>query len=426
MKGKLTIRVLSGILSCIIVMLSIPFAVSSVYYDKADYDDIKNAELESMRQQLADYEKLMKEIGKQLADIESMQKDEQEARALYLTMRALYADQRKQLEVEKLYCETDIENIRKEMVQAELEYDDAYEKFLKLLCMTYEEGSANYIEILLGATDFSDLLSRIERISGMMQYSDTLLERIKTKKASLKEKSEALEVKLKEQEAAIEALDAKDAEIDKWEEQNAVALEKIEKELAELVSQNEKYQTEADVLEKIFRDEVDAAIEAENKRREEIAIKEELEEERRRQEALEEANRNKSFLWPLPAKWTYLSSTFGYRTLPELGYYNKFHSGIDIPAYAGTDIYASKAGYVLIAKYHYSYGNYVLLDHGDGTQTLYAHASKLYVKAGQYVDQGQVIAAVGTTGSSTGNHLHFELRKDGIHVDPELYVVKPK
>lgn len=425
MTRKITTRLLSAVLSCILIALSIPFAVSSVYYDKADYEDVKNAELESMRQQLEDYEKLMGDIGKQLKDIESMQKDENEARALYLTMRALYEDQREQLEVEMYYCQTDKEKLQKDIADTQLEYDDAYSKFLSLLCMTYEEGSANYIEILLGATDFSDLLSRIERISGMMHYSDTLLERISEKKASLEKKSEELTAKEAELEAAILALDEKDAEIDKWEAQNAEALLQIEADIEKLIAENAEYSDKAAVLEALFQEEVDAAIAAENKRREEIAIQEELEEERRRQEALEEANRNKSFLWPLPAKWTYLSSTFGYRDLPELGYYNKFHKGIDIPAYAGTDIYASKAGYVLISKYHYSYGNYILLDHGDGTQTLYAHASKLYVKEGVYVDQGQVIAAVGTTGSSTGNHLHFEIRKDGNYVDPEQLLVKP-
>ena len=127
----------------------------------------------------------------------------------------------------------------------------------------------------------------------------------------------------------------------------------------------------------------------------------------------------------MPLSFNTLSYDWGYRTISSLGYNNKFHYGIDIPAYRGTDIYASKAGKVLIAKYHSSYGNYILLDHGNGYNTLYAHASKLYVKAGEYVEQGQVIAAVGTTGTSTGNHLHFEVRINGEKVDPMKYLKKP-
>ena len=126
------------------------------------------------------------------------------------------------------------------------------------------------------------------------------------------------------------------------------------------------------------------------------------------------------FLWPLPSSWNTLSSLFGSRIHPITGKPNN-HTGIDIPASKNTNIYAAKSGVVTTSTYNSSYGNYVVVSHSDGTSTLYAHMNKRAVSKGQTVSQGQVIGYVGTTGSSTGNHLHFEIRVNGNRVDPVDY-----
>lgn len=123
------------------------------------------------------------------------------------------------------------------------------------------------------------------------------------------------------------------------------------------------------------------------------------------------------FLWPLSSGINTLSSLYGGRIHPITHKPNN-HLGIDIPAAAGTDIYAAKAGKVTTSTYHNSYGNYVVITHDDGTTTLYAHMSQRIATVGQTVTQGQVIGLVGTTGSSTGNHLHFEIKVNGSRVDP--------
>lgn len=422
---KAAIRFISSILSLILLIAAIPLTVNSVYYNKADYDDVKNEDLEAMREQLAEYDKMLDEIKENLERAESLQATADETRSLYLTAEALYNDQLKDLEKTKLYYENELEATGKEIAELKVEYDKAYETFLDLLRMSYEEGSANYLEILLGAESFTDLLARIDRVSGLIRYSDGLMDTLSAQKILLDAKYAELLKATEAQEAAIADLEAKKAEIEAWKLENEAALAEIDAEIERLTGEQGEYESLSAMLDADFEAEVAAAIAAENKRREEIAIQEELEEERRRQEALAEAIRKQQYLWPLPLSWDYISYEYGYRTMPDMGYYNKFHYGIDIPAYRGTDIYASKAGKVLIAKYHSSYGNYVLLDHGNGYHTLYAHASKLYVKAGDYVDQGQVIAAVGTTGSSNGNHLHFEVRVNGDKCDPLKYVNKP-
>ena len=117
----------------------------------------------------------------------------------------------------------------------------------------------------------------------------------------------------------------------------------------------------------------------------------------------------------------YISSYYGGRLHPIENVY-KVHTGIDFAGGFRSDIVASKGGTVVAATYHYSYGNYVIIDHGNGIETLYAHADELKVSVGQQVSQGQVIALVGSTGNSTGPHLHFEVRVNGQHTDPLNYI----
>ena len=422
---KAAFRAIVTILSLILLFTGLPLSAFAVYYEKADYDDVKTEDLEDMRDQLAEYDAMLSEIKNNLKKAGELQATAEEKRALYLTAEAIYNDQLKDLEKTRLYYQIEIENTGKEIAQIRIEYDKAYKIFLDLMRMTYEEGTANYLEILLGAESFTDLLARIDRVSGLIRYSDNLMSTLGEQQALLDAKYAQLLKDSEAQDEAIAALEAKQKELDEWKQENEAELAIIEADIEKLTGEQGTYKNLAEMLDADFEAQVAAAIEAENKRREEIAIQKELEEERKRQEALAEAIRKQSFLWPLPVSWDYISYKYGYRTISELGYNNKFHYGIDVPAYRGTDIYASKAGKVLIAQYHASYGNYVLIDHGDGYQTLYAHASKLYVKAGEYVDQGQLIAAVGTTGTSTGNHLHFEVRVNGDKRDPLDYLTKP-
>jgi murein DD-endopeptidase MepM/ murein hydrolase activator NlpD len=126
------------------------------------------------------------------------------------------------------------------------------------------------------------------------------------------------------------------------------------------------------------------------------------------------------FTWPCPS-YTRISDDYGMRLHPTLGI-NKMHNGIDLAAPAGSPILAAYNGTVVAASYEASMGNYVMINHGDGLYTVYMHCSKLYVSQGQSVTKGQTIAAVGTTGRSTGNHLHFGVRLNGSYVSPWNYL----
>ena len=128
------------------------------------------------------------------------------------------------------------------------------------------------------------------------------------------------------------------------------------------------------------------------------------------------------FTWPAPS-YTRISDDYGTRIHPILGV-QQFHNGIDMAAPGGSPILAAYDGTVVAAAYINSMGNYIMIDHGDSLYTIYMHASALYVSKGQEVSKGQKIAAVGSTGRSTGNHLHFSVRKNGSYVSPWSYLGK--
>ena len=130
-------------------------------------------------------------------------------------------------------------------------------------------------------------------------------------------------------------------------------------------------------------------------------------------------------IWAVDAKYSYISSYFGKRISPITGK-EEHHNGIDIPADYGMNVYAALAGTVIIAEYHKSYGNYIIIQHDDGKTTFYAHNSTLLKKVGDEVLQGEAIAKVGSTGDSTGNHLHFEIQVNNTPQNPLDYIAMPE
>lgn len=141
-------------------------------------------------------------------------------------------------------------------------------------------------------------------------------------------------------------------------------------------------------------------------------------------EILSDINNNGTgeFLYPLPPQYNVLSSDYGRRDDPFNPDLAEFHTGLDIPAPYGTDVYAASDGKVVVSGVNGGYGNCVIIEHSAGLQTLYGHNSELTVKVGDTVKKGDVIAKVGSTGNSTGNHVHFEVRVNGKHTDPKTYL----
>lgn len=305
----------------------------------------------------------------------------------------------------------------------------------------YEKGEASFMELLFGARDLSELLDRAEYIRKISAYDREQLDVYAAVRQERTEQETRLSwehqelLALKEaaaaKQASVEALlGAKQAELASYEEQIASAQEQVDAYQQDLAAQEAKILA---LEEEILRKEEEARRRAEEeaKRREEEARKRAEEEQREDKESggpvqgaggsnINPDLGDSSFIWPCPSS-SQITSGFGSRSSPTEGASTE-HKGIDIGAAAGSSILAAADGVVLIATYSYSAGNYVTISHGGGVSTVYMHCSRLDVSAGETVKKGQVIGAVGSTGYSTGPHLHFGIRSGGAYVDPSLYV----
>ena len=285
---------------------------------------------------------------------------------------------------------------QEELSQAEAEEQAQYELFCERVRYMEEQGEVSYWSILFSYKDFADLLDNAMMVEEIMDYDNQVMDQLIALREQIEEDKAELETARQEQQDA------------KAEQEAAQAnLQAQESEVDALLSQISNQEDELEAREAQLRAASDAATA-------EIAAAE-------RELAAQIANvpSESGFLWPLPGRYN-LSSLFGSRKHPITGKANN-HTGIDIPASSGTSILAAKSGVVTTSTYNNSYGNYVVVSHSDGTSTLYAHMVRRNCSKGDTVSQGQVIGYVGTTGSSTGNHLHFEVRVNGSRVDPINY-----
>ncbi len=256
----------------------------------------------------------------------------------------------------------------------------------------YELGGTSYIEIILSSTSLHDFISRVEVVKQMSAYDKKVIDTLKETKDTIERETKAIEEKKTEQETALAKL-----------ESNVATLKKKQSQSSSLINTfNEKSEANIKAIEEAER--------AEEQLQAEI------------REALASSSNEDfvggQFLWPVPGYYT-ITDKFGYRTHPITGVY-KMHTGVDIAGSGirGKAILAANSGKVLKAGYNTAYGNYVVIDHGGGYSTLYGHADSLNVKVGQSVSRGDTIGYVGSTGYSTGPHLHFEIIQNGTYLNP--------
>ena len=301
--------------------------------------------------------------------------------------------------------EKQIEETKKDLEEAIAIKDNQYECMKKRVKAIYEQGDSFYLELLLNSKGLGDFLNQMDYIEDLSKYDDRMFKEYQ----ETVEYVTICEEQLEEEEALLQA--TKEAAED---EQAAIE---------ELISQKE---AEIASVENAIGDQERALRELEAEIAEQNATISELERiVAQEKKALENMRvyDGGAFCWPCPA-YKYVSSDFGNRIHPTLKI-NLFHNGVDLAAPAGSNILAAYDGEVVSASYTGAMGNYVMIDHGGGLYTVYMHASKLNVSEGQEVKRGDVIAFVGSTGRSTGNHLHFSVRLNGEYVSPWNYIVKP-
>lgn len=285
--------------------------------------------------------------------------------------------------------------------EAQLESFEGRIKFL------HENGSIGYLQIILSAESFTDFLARMQYVNDIMNYDNNLLSELQTteneiekKTAEIAEDKAQVEVLVAEQKAKTEEYNTKLAEKQATYNQYKLDAASYEQELASW----EKASKEVESL-------IAQATAAASKSSSATSSG---------SSSGNVTYTGGQFAWPVPGR-SYISSGYGYRSKP-IGSGSEFHTGYDIPASYGADIVAAEAGTVIYASYMNGYGYTVMIDHGGGLVTLYGHNSKLTVSKGDTVSRGQTIAKAGSTGNSTGNHCHFEVRKNGSHTSPKPYL----
>ncbi len=289
-----------------------------------------------------------------------------------------------------------IEETEQEIVNTQAKEDEQYVKLKDRVRLMYEHGDISYLGVLLESDGFFDFLSRYEIISQISAYEKQLFNEIKTLKQQIIDHKASLEQNKADEIAVQQQLEASKAELNQQMSAKNAQMQKIEN-------------AEDSELEKL------RAIDKEEQR-----LSAEVKE-----MATKLAAQNKkdyvggNLTWPCPGN-TRITSKFGMRFHPILKY-NKLHTGVDVGAPKGAKIVSANAGTVITSTYNASYGNYVMVDHGGNMVTLYAHMSSRSVKKGDVVKKGQQLGLVGSTGYSTGPHLHFEIIKNGKYVDPMSY-----
>ncbi len=319
--------------------------------------------------------------------------------------------------------------------------------FLDRMVAVYMEEDTDWLEVLFASESLTEFLTRIERINAVFDYDNKIIDNLSINKELLETDKKALDYAEVTQQQRVDDFQKAITQNQMIYEAKLEYMEDLKANESDLINEYSYYRQQEDTLNAELEEYLaELAREQERKRQEEERRRQAEEAERRRQEELAaqqaqqqqqqqwdndnswsswEEERGYTYQggaigWPLdPDAYAYVSSGYGWRVLYGI---EEFHLGIDLACAAGTTVRAAEGGTVVRSEYHYSYGNYVLIDHGNGLSTLYAHMSSNEVGVGETVYAGQTIGWVGLTGRTFGYHLHFETRENGSTVNPEGYL----
>ena len=295
---------------------------------------------------------------------------------------------------------TDIEDTKKALEEAKIACEEQYDSMKMRIQFIYENPSASLFEMLCSSKNIAEFINRADYVASMSGYDRDMMNKLIETKEEIAVKEETLEAELEELEMMQAELESQKKKVNTSINAKKGELTAKASELNSASAEQSGYKSELEQQEKLLNEIEEQIARAANP------------------DAYEGSATG--FIWPCPG-YTRISSYFGPRPQPTAGASTN-HKGIDLAAPYGTAILASAAGKVTTSTYSKSAGNYIVIAHGNGMSTVYMHCSALLVSVGQVVNQGDVIAKVGSTGYSTGNHLHFGVIKNGSYVNPMGYV----
>lgn len=393
-------QLLAGLLFLCVFGVSVPY----VYATGNSSGNKDVSELENQRQEtLEEIESLKNSINDVKEELDSLKTEKSTIQRYINQLDQKFNNLTSEIEEFEGKIEekkVDIEETKEELEKAKIACDEQYASMKLRIQFIYENPSASLFELIVTSKSLSEALNRAEYVFSMSDYERQMMDKL----IETREEIALQEITL---EAELEELDMMQAELEKQKVKvNASINEKkgeLRSKAAEISDANAEqsdYQKQLNEQEKLLDEIEDQIARAANPDAYEGEVT--------------------GFIWPCPA-YTRISSYFGPRPQPVPGASTN-HKGVDLAAPYGANILASAAGVVTTSKYSASAGNYVVIAHGNGMSTVYMHASSLLVSVGQKVSQGQVIAKVGSTGYSSGNHLHFGVIKNGTYVNPLNYI----
>jgi len=394
MIGKYFVRTIASFLAVISLL---PFVLITLdgFNPPADARTrVTQAQINKLRDEKKDFERQKSEIQSRINNIEFSRMTEMTKKGV-LDDRIMLTG----LEIDNISMIIEqygilIEEKEYEVFLAQNREDDQLQRYRSRVRDMEENGVISYLELVFDSTSFADMLARLDFISDIMRaderaYNDLIEARNET--IAAKEILEQTKLEMEDEKLLLE-----DKELELYEqlEEASALIEAMEQDLE---------------LERALR-----AMVAEEEDRIQKEINEKVEILRREEAARNPVRGTGEFTWPASGR---VSSGFGVRRHPVFGG-RRMHNGIDIAARHGTNVFAADSGSVIISTYGGGYGNYIVVSHGNGTTTLYAHLSSRKVSVGTAVKKGQVIGLIGSTGVSTGPHLHFEVSVSGKRINP--------
>lgn len=372
-------RVLGVLLLLSLVLVAVPagpaLGAPNEIDQRIDELDQMKAEIEELLRQLASKKSAEKSV---LAELDKLERQ-----------LSIAAKELSYIEVQMSVTGDKIAETRAEVAEMEQKLESQKAAFDSRLVSMYKAGRVSYVDILLTSGSLSEFMSRLHYLRQIAVQDTGLISEYAANHAALLVKQEELEEHAAELTGLKASQELKSAEVTSRSRDREGYLAGVQADKGRLEQSLDQMEKEADALNKVIAD-----LQAKGQKPQAHTLK---------------------MVWPVSGGW--ISSYYGNRYHPILRYY-RWHSGIDYAADSGKPILAMEDGTVILAGTNGGYGNCVIIDHGGGVSTLYGHASKILVKKGQDVIKGQTVALVGSTGLSTGPHLHFEVRVKGETQDP--------
>ena len=396
------IRRITALGLILVLAAGIPIQASSASTEKVTEDDASTKSLQEAQDEKAQLEKALKEAQSTIEDLKDS-KGDIESKVTELNQQLIDISARiTDLENQLTTKSEDIQETKDELAGAKEREAQQYADMKVRIQFMYENGQTSYLEALLSSRNISEFLNSADYIAQIQSYDRQKL----TEYQDTVESIVNLEAQLEQEYTDLEALKST---VESNKATVAAMMRQKESELADISGDIEDAQSDADY----YAAEIQAQEEL-------IAAIKRAEAEKAAAGVEEHPYTGGAFRWPCPSS-TRVTSDYGTRVSPMSGASSN-HKGIDIGASAGADIIAAADGTVTAASYSSAAGNYVMIDHGGGLYTVYMHASSLLVSPGQTVSAGDVIAKVGSTGISTGSHLHFGVSLNGSYVSPWSYL----